>query len=436
MEEPMTKSIRVRLAVAVAGVALGLLAAGQASAQKIVFWNNWDGSRAPQLRSLLDEFERRNPGVTVESVTLSSDSTTQRMLTAVASGAVPDVYMTSDTPKWASLGALLPLDEYVKKDALDLDRTFFKSGIEGSKFDGKLLQLPFKVPTSLLVWYNKELWKKAGLSEDKLPKTWAELQDAAKRLTVINGAVVSQLGMNICTNCTTAVTENAFIEWLSRNGGAVLTADGKDVAFDGKAGLDTLKWMVEFSTQTSGGWGTAVRQFGTNYKELRPAFYSGKLAMIHDGPYAFNIMATDAPHMLDKVGAFLSPVNASNPDAKQRFLAFGVPGYAIPKGARNPDLSWKLIKFIAAEDAGGCRFFQMQKRADSPLRNCAVDIPGDLAKVFSANAELVESFIAPGTFQQIHVRLQQMQEAALLGKQTPEEALRAAAVDVRRILRQ
>ncbi len=103
------------------------------------------------------------------------------MLTALASGAVPDLYMTqaNDFPRWASLGALQPIDAFVQKDGMDLDKVFFKSSIEGSKWDGKLIQFPFKVPTSLMIWYNKKLFQQAGLDPNNPPKTWEQLEDAA-----------------------------------------------------------------------------------------------------------------------------------------------------------------------------------------------------------------------------------------------------------------
>lgn len=420
-----------------AAVVAGLAIAAPAFAQeKIVFWNNWDGSRAPQLRSVLDEFEKQNPGYVVENVTLSSDTTSQRMLTAVASGDVPDLYMTqaNDFPKWAGLGALMPLDDLVARDGMNLDEIFYSGGIQGSRYDGKLIQFPFKVPTSLMIWYNKELFEKAGLDPANPPKTWKELQDAAAKTTIRDGDVISQLGLNICLNCSTGSgSENAFIEWLSRNGGEVLSEDAKDVAFDSPQGLEVLNWMLSFSEETTGNWQNAVRQYGSTFKDLRPSFYSGKMAMIMDGPFLYNIMAKDAPHMLDKVGVFVSPINGDNPDAKERYLAYGTPGYAIPAGSKNSEGAWKLLKFIAAGE-GGCQFFTMQKRADSPLRNCKVEVPEAFAAVFAANGDLVQSRKAPSSFQQVHIRLQQMQEAVLLGNQTPEDALKAAAADVKAIL--
>ncbi|MBC8792536.1 MAG: hypothetical protein C6Y20_13125 [Tagaea sp. CACIAM 22H2] len=427
---------RATLAAA-AALAVCLPITDAAAQTTITFWNGWDGSRRPQLRAVLDEFERRNPDIKVESLTLSSDTTAQRFLTGIASGAVPDLYMTQagDFSRWGSLGAFMPLDELVARDKIDLNVTFFPSSIEGSRVNGKLLQFPFKVATSMLVWYNKDLFRQAGLDPEKPIRTWAELEEAAAKTTKRTGTTIDQLGFNACLNCSMGTgSENPFVEWMSRNGGSILSPDGRSVAFDSPQGVDTLKWMAGFSDRTAGGWGNVLRQFGSTWKDLRTSFYTGKMAMIHDGPFLYNIMANDAPHMLDKVGVFVSPMNAANPDAKQRYIGYGVPGYGIPAKAKNPEAAWKLLKFIAMEDAGACEFFRQQKRADTALRNCKVDLPPTVASAFVQNAELVEGHAAPGVWSQIHARLQQMSESALLGQATPEAAIKAAADDVRRLL--
>ncbi len=417
---------------------LAVLLTGTASFAQdrtVVFWNNWDGSRAEQLRTVLDSFEAAHPGIKVENVTLTSSTTTQRMLAAVASGEVPDLYMTgsNDVAQWASLGALMPLDDYVARDSLDLDAVFYPSSVEGSRYNGALIQLPFKIPTSLAVWYNRALFEAAGLDPDDPPDTWQELEEATLALTKRDGDVITQHGFNVCINCNTAA-ENAFNEWLSRNGGSLLNEDATDVAFDSEEGVETLKWMVDFSNHTSGSWSNAVEQFGSTFAEVRPSFYSGKVAMIMDGPFLYNIMRAEAPDMLENVGVFVTPINGENPNARQRYVGYGVPGYGIPTGAKNPDDAWELLKYIAAEMEGACTFFQMQGRPDSPLRECKTDTPERLVAPLNENINLVEAAVSPPGFPEIHKRVQEMQESALLGNETPEDAIASAAADIRAML--
>ena len=50
------------------------------------------------------------------------------------------------------------------------------------RFGGKIAALPFAVSTPIL-YYNSDLFPKAGLDPRKPPETWAELEQAAQRLT-------------------------------------------------------------------------------------------------------------------------------------------------------------------------------------------------------------------------------------------------------------
>jgi len=433
---------RRRLRVLAAGVVLGLLATlwplGTAAAQTISFWNVWGGTRAPILRALLDQFEAQNPGIRVENVTLDGQTSMQRMLTATAGGQPPDLYMTGsrDLAMWADLGALLPLDAYVARDGIDLRDYLFEPTIAGSMHNGQLIQLPFKITSSMMIWFNKDHFREAGLDPENPPQTWAEFEAAAKALTKVRGNVIEQLGFNICIQCT-AGPEDAYVEWLSRNGGRIVTEDNSDIAFDDERGIETLRWMVEFANNTTGGWNTMVQQFGSSWNDQRPAFYAGRISMHHDGPWFLDILRQNAPEMLDKVGVFLAPINGANPDARQRYLAHGTPGYAIPRGAANPDAAWELLKFMTLSQEGACEFFIQQARTDTPLVNCgdeSITTGNPFYETFMANVDLIESINPPPTYAQIARRLLEMQESALLGRETPEEAVRRAAADLRRVM--
>jgi ABC-type glycerol-3-phosphate transport system substrate-binding protein len=252
------------------------------------------------------------------------------------------------------------------------------------------------------------------------------------KLTKVDGSVVSQLGLNVCTEC--GGSENMFGEWLSRNNGQLFNADGTKPAFDSPEGLATLKYMIEVSNKQTGSYESAVKAFGNNYKDLRPAFYAGKLAMVFDGPYLLNIIKTDAPNILDRTGVFLMPVNGANPQAKQVFNGYGVGGYAIPTASKHPKEAFKLLKFLAMSDKGACAFFTMQGRPDSPYRDCKAGLEGPLADTLIANKDVTVARVTPPAYPKIMARIQQMQQNALLGKQTPEEALKTASADVQKIL--
>jgi multiple sugar transport system substrate-binding protein len=401
----------------------------------VVFWNVWGGTRAPLLREMLDKFEAANPGIKVENVTLDGTTDTQKMLTAVAGGSPPDIYMThtNDLTMWAGLNAFKPLDEYVKQDNIDLGY-FYGPSVQGSTYNGQLIQLPFKVMQGMSLWYNKDLFREAGLDPEKPPATWQELEEYAIKLMKKNGDVITQAAMNICTNCVQG-PEDPFNEWLSRNGGSIVNAQG-EVVFDSDRGIETMQWMKSFMDNTAGGYDNFVKQFGENWTELRPAFYAGTLAMHMDGPWFLDILRKEAPDLEAKIGVAPLPINGSNPDAKQTYNTYGVPGYAIPAGSKNPDAAWKVLKFIAME--GGCEFFQKQSRIDHPSPTC-VDQDAKAKNPFFDTFEQVKASVVtipgPSAYSKIATRFKEMEQTVLLGKIAPEEGVKQAAADARGYLK-
>jgi multiple sugar transport system substrate-binding protein len=74
-------------------------------------------------------------------------------------------------------------------------------GIDNHVIDGKIYYIDYGWMTSS-VFYNKALWKKAGLTDADIPETWDEFRDVAKKLTIWNGDKLVQAGLN--TNGTLA----------------------------------------------------------------------------------------------------------------------------------------------------------------------------------------------------------------------------------------
>lgn len=420
---------------------LAVLMSGIAQAQDttITFWNIWGGTRTPQLREILDRFEAQNPGIKVESVVLDSSVAQQQMIAAVAAGTAPDLYMTSayELTAWADLGGFVrPLDDFIAADQLDLSQYLKAAAIQGSTVDGEVLQLPFKLSTPMMIWFNKELFVEAGLDPNDPPQTWSELHDAAVALSKTNGRVIEQLGLNVCINCSDTGPENAFAEWNATNNGALIDESGRDVAFD-ETGAETLEFMTRLMDESVGGFNNMAAQMGVDWSSQRPAFYEGKIAMHMDGTWFLDILRQEAPEMLDNVGVFLLPYNDANEGATHRGLVHGVPGYLIPAGASHPEEAWELLKFIALEQDGACSFFQMQRRADSPLLECAPAEgaePNPFQETFESLINTTEAVAAPPAYNNVHLRLKEMQDSVLRGVESIDRGLESAAQDVRQLL--
>ena len=152
---------------------------------QLTYWKSLEGPRHDAQVKLTDDFNasRSDVKVTLEHVG-NYDQAAQKLTAVLAANTPPDVMlMTVDTylPGFARLGALHPLDDFVKTDKSAKMDTVVPTFVKNGTIDGKFYQMPVARSTPLLYW-NKDHFRAAGLPETP-PDTWDQVVDLAGKLT-------------------------------------------------------------------------------------------------------------------------------------------------------------------------------------------------------------------------------------------------------------
>ena len=152
-----------------------------------------NGTRTPTLRfwamgregevahELLDDFRREQPGLDVRIEKLPWTSAHEKLLTAFAGDATPDVAQMGNTwlAEMAAVGAIEPLQPWLDRTP-SLDRADHFGGIwDTNVIDGRLVGVSWYVDTRLL-FVRRDLLAKSGVS--KTPQTWDEWRAALAAL--------------------------------------------------------------------------------------------------------------------------------------------------------------------------------------------------------------------------------------------------------------
>lgn len=161
-------------------LATALLAATSArAATEIQFWHAMDGTSGAKLNELVERFNGSQADVKiVPSYRGDYLATMQSGLSAGKTG--PHILQVFDAgvgTMMAARQAYRPLYQVLAEAGERLDARAFLPGI-GSYFSdksGQLLAMPFNSSTAVL-YYNKEVFRKAGLDPEKPPKTWRDIQ--------------------------------------------------------------------------------------------------------------------------------------------------------------------------------------------------------------------------------------------------------------------
>lgn len=150
--------------------------------EEITFWYRHKGDEAIAVENIIATY---NASQDKYHVTGLSANDAQKVLVAVSSGTGPDVYEVASAqfPTFVAQGLLESLDDYVKKDNIDVDNIFVEKAALAGTANGVRYSLPLAA-YNIELFYNKDLLAEAGYTEP--PKTIEEMYEMAVKATKLD----------------------------------------------------------------------------------------------------------------------------------------------------------------------------------------------------------------------------------------------------------
>jgi len=160
-----------------------------AADQKITLkWAIWDYDMTVYYKPLVDAYEAKNPGVTIECVDLSSADFMNILITQLSGGADLDVLCIKDIPGYSNLvrqNQLEPLSAYAKTAGIDTAQ--YGGTVEQIMVNNEFYALPFR-SDFWLIFYNKDLFDRAGVPYPSNDLTLDQYDALARSLVSGSGA--------------------------------------------------------------------------------------------------------------------------------------------------------------------------------------------------------------------------------------------------------
>ena len=357
----------------------------------------------------------------------------KKILTAVLSGDPPDV-VSQFVPvvRWASRMALRPLDDFIA--ATDFDTTrFFPALWEEVTWQGRPFALPVNT-ASYAFFYNKDLFRQAGLDADSAPAKWADVRRISRQLLTrdADGSIVRAGFLPAFSGAHQGILGNmsvaSLIAW--QRGVEYVRRGGEAVAMHVPEVMDGFEWTVDFYRDYDlaavqafiGGLGTGEQH----------GFLTGKLAMVVLDMSFLDLLARYRPDM--DFGVTEIPSFEGDPTVSMA----GSWWLGMPRGVRHPEAAWAFMQFSVQKET------QLEEIAsrDDPLfpanMQAAYDssfIAEPLVEVFVRQMDFAHSPtvvpLAHGVFwREFYGAL----ERSVHGEQTPEAALKQAEATVQSAL--
>jgi multiple sugar transport system substrate-binding protein len=293
-------------------------------------------------------------GVQVKLTVIPNDDFVTKFGTAVAGGAAPDVVAIDliYLPAFAEADQMTDITAQVK--ALPFAKTLSDSHIRLATFQNKIFGVPFSAEGSVLV-YNKDLFRKAKLDPNTPPKSFAQLEVYAKRISALGDGNKGFYFAGACAGCN-AFT---FLPMIWASGGDVLSADGKTATVDSRAVRDALSLYRRL-------WNAGQMPIGAktdNGANFYGAFASGKIGMAGLGAFAIGALKKDNPKLDFGIAPLPGRLGGSSSFA-------GGDSIGIPKGSKRVKEAFDFINWCLTEDV---QIKQFAKNGSIPVRSDLAD---------------------------------------------------------------
>ena len=424
----MTRVVTVVLAVVVMAVTAG---PARAQTTEVAFYYPVavGGPVTKIIDNLAADFMKANPDVKLKPIyTGTYQETIVKALTAAKSGEPPQTAIILSTDMYTLIDedAVLPWDEFIKtaEDRAWID-SFFPAFMLNSRTGGKTWGIPFQRSTIVLYW-NKEAFKEAGLDPGKPPATWAEQVDFARKLTKRDGSGnVTQWGVQ--------VPSSGFPYWLfqgftTQNDVLLMNEAGTQVFYDRPAVVEALQYWVDLA-QKHKVMAPGVIEWGTTPKD----FFEKKTAMMWTTTGNLTNVRTNAKF---EFGVAMLPAG------KKRGSPTGGGNFYMFKKT-TPAQQAAVVKFVkwitsperAAEWGIDTGYVAVRKDAwDTPaMKKYVAGFPA--AVVARDQLQYAVAELSTHDNQRVTKALNDALQAALTGTKTPAQAMKDAQAEADRVLR-
>lgn len=274
--------------------------------------------------ALVTAFEQDHPDIDVKLIGVADkDDHLAKLTTAFTTGNPPEVFLINfrEYSQYVAQGAVEPVEPFLERSAVSKD-DYFPQPLEAFTLDGQLQCMPQNV-SSLVVYYNKALFEKAGLERPSGDWDWADFRATARALT--RGEVK---GLGIEPN----VIRIAPFVWS--NGGELVDDDEAPSRFtlDEPEAREALEYIVSLVRDDR----VVPTEEEVAAQDLETRFGAGKLGMLLSS-------RKDTPVFREVSGLDFDV--APLPTSKQRAGILHSDAYCIAAGAEATEKAWAFIEF-------------------------------------------------------------------------------------------
>lgn len=300
----------------------------------LTMWERSGGNKQ-MVDMLVEAWNVKNPDCKITLTYIPHTEMVAKIAQGIASGEVPDL-MGMDliyAPQFEKAQQLVDITDRIK-DWPEL-ATASKGHMTVATFENRRYGVPLYADVSAL-FYNKDLFTRAGLDPNKPPTSLDELRAYADKITALGGDIKGYYLPGNCAGCN--IFTVGPLMWAS---GAKIEAAGPgDEPLTG----DGVKQVLQFARDMVKAGNVHAGNRTENGETFHLQFGSGKVGMMGTGNFNITLARQQNPSM--KFGIALLP--GMTPNSSASFIGGDL--VVIPKGSKRVDDAVNVMKFLLSDE--------------------------------------------------------------------------------------
>ncbi|MEC0182720.1 ABC transporter substrate-binding protein [Paenibacillus peoriae] len=392
----------------------------------ITWWHSMGGDNGKAIDQIVSDFNASQSKIMVKATFQGNyDESLNKLKASLGSDTGPALVQVNDvgTRFMIDSGAAVPVQSYIDKEKYDISK-MEPNILNYYKIDHKLYSMPFNSSTAIL-YYNKDLFKAAGLDPEKPPTTFDELTKAAQKLSA-----KGIMGLSL------------YIEpWFMEQFFAVQGADYVDhdngrtspatqSLANTEAGVKTLTWWKALVD------GKLAHNYGRTADDAKMVFTSGQAAMMLNSTGALRGIVNTVGGKFE-VGTGQLP--KAEPSQAGGTIVGGASNWILGnKSQEEQDAAWEFIKYLSSPKV---QAYWSVNSGYFPITTAAYEeqsVQDNLKKypqfmtainqIHETKSNFANQGAVMGVFQEQRQFISNAIEEVLNGVKTPQDALNEAAV--------
>jgi multiple sugar transport system substrate-binding protein len=375
------------------------------------------------LNEAMDIFHKRHPNIKVVLEPVSYKEKETKYTVESVAGRAPDVFHVHafSLPMFFSKGFAKDLTPFIEKEGPGFLDAWYPLPLELMKYNGKMHAMPGDYMTMVL-FYNTNMFKAAGLDINKPPKTWSQFLKYAKKLTrdTDGDGKIDQWGFGT-VGAKSPGFSLRFGPFIWSHGADYLSPNMNQSTLDTREAKKAFEFFVELYTKHKV---VPPGLTAMNPQEVRTQLAQKKVAMILGSGWT--------PPIVNKINPDLKAFDvlkcAPAPMKSKSATAIWLSSWVMSPNTKHPQEAWELLKFITSKE------MELKWFVDNRVTSSRKDVSGVAPEILNDKfASVMASQLPNG---KVEPQIKQWPEImdtfttsiqeAIVGVKTPKKALSEA----------